>query len=165
MRATIIWRGALSLFAAVAIAAAQQPTADETKEANLKAYVALLRKDVKKDKVAILTDLMGLAPDESAKFWPVYNEFDKALTELADERLALIRMYAESYGRMTDQTAKKLATGVLDLDAKRTRLKREYFERMNKALTPILAARFLQIENQLEKIVDLQIASSPPVIE
>jgi len=165
MRTSIIWQGPLALFALAALAAGQQPTADQTKDANLKAYVDLLRKDVKKDKVAILSELMDLSPEDSAKFWPLYNEFDKALTALADERLALIRMYAESYGQMTNQTATKLANGALDLDVKRTQLKRQYFERMSKALSPVLAARFLQIENQLEKIIDLQIASSLPVIE
>jgi hypothetical protein len=147
------------------VASPQQPTADQTKEANLKAYVDLLRKDVKKDKVTIITELMDLSPEEAAKFWPVYNDYDKALTTLADERVALIRMYAENYASMTDQVATKLATGVLDLDAKRNQLKRQYFERMSKSLSPKLAARFLQIDNQLEKIIDLQIASSLPVIE
>jgi hypothetical protein len=148
-----------------AAAGAQQPTADQTREANLKAYVDLLRKDVKKDKVTIISELMDLGPEESAKFWPVYNDFDTALTALADERIALIRMYSENYSSMTEQTATKLATGVLDLDAKRNQLKRQYFEKMTKALNAILAARFLQIENQLEKVIDLQIASSLPVIE
>src|SRR5262245_13261182 len=98
MRTTILWQTAAALFAVIAIAAGQQPTSDETKEGNLKAYVDLLRKDVKKEKVSILTELMDLGPEDSAKFWPVYNEFDKSLTVLADERLALIRLYAETYG-------------------------------------------------------------------
>jgi hypothetical protein len=36
---------------------------------------------------------------------------------------------------------------------------------MSKALSVRLAARFLQIETQIEKIVDLQVASSLPVVE
>ena len=166
MRPAIIRLGAIALAALVCAAApAQQPTAEQTREANLKAYVDLLRKDVKKDKVAILSDLMQLSPEDASKFWPVYNEYDKALTVLADERVALIRMYAENFGTITDQMATKLATGFMDLDTKRNQLKRQYFQRMSAALNPKLATRFLQIENQLEKIIDLQIASSLPVIE
>jgi hypothetical protein len=175
MRITTLWRCALAFTAILAVASGQQspaaketeerPTAKQTEEANLKAYVGLLRKDVKKEKVSIITELMGLSPEESAKFWPVYNEYDKALTVLGDERIGLIRMFAESYGSMTDQMATKLAMGVLDLEGKRNQLKRQYFERMSKALTPITAARFLQIESQLEKIIDLQIASSLPIVE
>jgi len=166
MRFAIVLRCGIVLAAGVTAAMAQQPpTGEETKEANLKAYVEMLRKDIKQEKVSILTELMSLSPDESSKFWPVYNEYDKALTALADERIALIRMYAESYGSLTDQVAAKLATGVLDLEAKRIQLKRQYFQRMSQALSAKAAARFLQIENQLEKILDLQISSSLPIVE
>ncbi len=156
----------IALISGALLAPAQQaPSAAENKEANLKAYVDLLRKDVKKEKVSILTDLMNLTPDEAAKFWPIYNDYDKALTVLADERVALIKLYADSYGNLTPAIATKLATGALDLDAKRNQLKREYVHKFSQAISPILAARFLQIENQIEKILDLQIASSLPVIE
>lgn len=145
---------------------AQQPqAADENKEANLKAYVELLRKDVRKDKVAILSELMNLSPEESSKFWPVYNEYDKALTAIGDERVALIRMYVENYGSLSGPMASKLANGVLDLETKRIQLKRLYIQKMGAALDTKLALRFLQIENQLEKVIDLQIASSLPIVE
>ena len=146
-------------------AAVAPPTAAETREANLNEYVQLIRKDVKKEKVAIVSELMGLSPEESSKFWLLYNDYDKQLTVLADERVGLIKMYADNYGSMTDQMASKLALGVLDLEAKRTELRRQSFQRMSQALSPVLAARFLQIEGQLEKIVDLQIASSLPIVE
>jgi len=166
MRTAIARPCGIALAAFVSAALGQQPpTADETKEANLKAYVEMLRKDVKKEKVSILSELMSLSPDESSKFWPVYNEYDKSLTAIADERIALIRMYAENYGSITDQMATKLATGVLDIEAKRTQLKRQYFQRISQALSAKIAARFLQIENQLEKILDLQISSSLPIVE
>ena len=141
------------------------PNAEETKEANLKTYVDLLRKDLKSDKVAILTELMELSPEEAAKFWPVYNEYDKVLTKLGDERIAFIRMYAENYGSLTNQKVTEIATGLLDLDGRRNQLKKQYFQRMSHAMSPKLAARFLQIENQIEKIIDLQIASSLPIVE
>lgn len=141
------------------------PSASETQEANLKAYVDLLRKDFKKDKVAILTELMQLSPGEAAKFWPEYNEYDKALTRLGDERIAFIRMWAENYDSLTDQKITQIATGLLDIEDRRNQLKKEYFKRMSRTVSVKQAARFLQIENQIEKLVDLQIAASLPIVE
>ena len=40
----------------------------------------------------------------------------------------------------------------------------KYYGRMKDALGGISAARFLQIENQLLMLIDLQVASSLPVI-
>lgn len=145
--------------------AGQEVTPASTQEANLKSYVTLLRQDVKKDKVAILTELLGLTPDQAAKFWPLYNEYDKELTKLADERVALIRTYAENYGTLTDQQIGDIGRKALDREARRTDLKKRYFDRFSQTVSPKIAGRFLQIENQLLGILDLQVMSMLPIVE
>jgi hypothetical protein len=134
-------------------------------EADIQNYIDLLRKDVKKDKVAILTANMELTPEEAAKFWPVYNEYDKELTKLADERVALIRDYAKNYGSMPDAKVSEIARKSLDLEARRTDLKKRYVERVSQAVSPKVAGRFLQIENQLLMLLDLQVSSSLPLVK
>ena len=158
--------GLAALLSVGAAAFAQQtPTDEQNREANLKAYVDLMRKDVKKEKVAILTELMGLSPEEASKFWPVYNQYDKELTKLGDERIAFLRMYAENLGSLTDQKVTQIATGLLDVQGRRNALAKKYFQQMSQTLNPKLAARFLQVENQLLLILDLQISASLPVVE
>ena len=156
----------LSLLCIGATAWAQQPpSADENREANIKEYVDLLRKDIKKEKVAILTELMDLGPDDAAKFWPIYNDYDKELTKLADERLSFIRMYADNAGSLTDQKATQIVNGLLDVQGRRNALHRKYFQRMSQSLTAKQAARFLQVEHQLLLLLDLQIAANLPIVE
>jgi hypothetical protein len=159
---TVLW---LAVAVSATVFAQQAPSPAQTQEANLKAYVEMLRKDLNKDKVAILTELMQLSPEEAAKFWPAYNEYDKALTKLKDERIAFIRMWAENSASLTDETVTKIALGLLDVEARRNQLKKEYFQRMSRVVSVKQAARFLQIENQIEKLVDLQIAASLPIVE
>jgi hypothetical protein len=155
--------GVLALAAFVA-RAQTPPTPQQSREANLKAYVELLRKDLKKDKVAIITQLMDFSPEQSAKFWPVYADFDRDLTLLADERLALLRLYAESYPAVTDEIASKIATGMLDVEGKRVELRKQYFQKFSAALSARDAAKWLWIEAQIEKLVDLQILANLPVV-
>ena len=45
-----------------------------TKNQNLRAYVELLRSDVRAQKVAILTELMELNEAQDTGFWPIYRE-------------------------------------------------------------------------------------------
>lgn len=156
---------AFALTLALPAGAQTVPSASENQEANFKAYVEMLRKDLKKDKVAILTELLQLSPEESAKFWPVYKEYDSALTKLADERIAFIRMYAENFASLTDAKTAEIANGLIDVEAKRTQLKKQYFQRMSQAVSVKQAARFLQVENQIEKLIDLQISASLPIVE
>lgn len=158
----------LSAPAAVAQTAAPAQTkaasADETKSLNLHAYVELLRSDIRGQKVAIFTELMEFSEAEDKAFWPIYRDYDVELNKLNDERLGLIQEYAAAYPNVSDQAADKLALRALDLESRRTALKSKYYERFKAALTPKTAARFLQIENQLLMIIDLQIASSLPVV-
>lgn len=161
-----IMYGLAALICTATIGLAQKPpSAEENREANFKAYVDLLRKDVKKEKVAILSELMDLGPEEAAKFWPVYNEYDRELMRLADERIAFLRMYAENFDALTDANATQIVDGLIGVDSRRNQLVKKYFDKLSQTLTPKLAGRFVQIEHQLLLLIDLQISASLPVVE
>ncbi len=145
--------------------AAAQPATTGSQDTNIRAYVELLRADVNAKKTAIYTQIMQLNDEQAAKFWPIYREYDLELQALNDQKLAGIQQYAKNYDSMTDEKADELATLALDLESKRNDLKRKYFEKMSDQLGGIVAARWLQVENQLLMVIDLQIASSLPIVQ
>jgi hypothetical protein len=160
--------GACLIFLALIVpgAQAQDTSGDrQTRHANLMAYVELLRSDVRAQKVAIFTDLMGFSEQDDKVFWPIYREYDAELTAINDEKVQGIEQFATHYSTITDDLANTLAAKALDLEARRTALKQKYYTRLKTALSPRTAARFLQIENQLLMIIDLQIAASLPIIQ
>jgi hypothetical protein len=146
---------------------AQQPqlTDRDTQSLNLSAYAELLRGDVRSQKIAILTEVMGFTEDEGKVFWPIYREYDLEMSKLGDERMALIEEYARSYSQMTDAIAQKLGSRAIDLEARRQAVKAKYFDRVGKALSPRTALRFLQVEHQLLLLIDLQISASLPIAQ
>jgi len=144
---------------------AKPPSAEEARESNLRVYAELIRSDVRSQAVAIITEVMEFTPEEDARFWPVYRDFERDLAGLNDQRLALIKEYAANYAQMTDAVADKLARGALDLEGKRHELKVKYYDRFKSVLTPKTAAKFLQVENQILLLLDLQIAASLPVVQ
>ena len=158
----------LACLAAAPLTAAQAPgsgSADQSRARNLQAYAELLRSDIREQKVAIIAGMMQFSEADDQKFWPVYREYEGELTAINDERLALIREYAQAYEKMTDEIANRLAHAVLDLEARRNALKTKYYERLTAILPARTAARVLQVENQILLLLDLQIAASLPVIE
>jgi hypothetical protein len=158
----------LALLAVSSSASAQgskPAAATEAREANLRAYVELLRSDLRFEKVAIITEMMQFTEAEDEKFWPVYREYEAALSQVNDDRLALIKDYAAAYENITDEVADRLARGALDLEARRHALKVQYYDRFKSVLSPKTAAKFLQVENQILLILDLQIASSLPIVQ
>jgi len=154
----------IALLAAPALAFAQQAAAgDDSRELNLRAYGELLRSDIRSQKVAVIAEVMQFTEAEDQKFWPIYREYEAELAKLNDDRIALIKDYATNYDNLTDASADKLALGALDLESKRHALKAKYYDRFKSALPAKTAARFLQVENQILLLLDLQIAASLPI--
>ena len=120
--------------------------AEDAKSLNLTAYAELLRSDVRAEKVAILTEVMGFTEAEDAVFWPIYREYSVEMAKLGDERMALIADYAKEYATLTDAAADRLATKALDLEARRQATKAKYYDKVKAALSPRTAMRFLQVE-------------------
>ncbi len=150
---------------ALAYAQPPQATAEETKSLNLSAYAELLRRDVQAQKIVILTEVMGFTESEASAFWPIYRAYDLEMAKLGSERLVLIEEYARNYSKVTDAIADQLASKAIDLDARRHAVKATAYERVKKALSPRVAMRFLQVEQQLLLIIDLQIASALPIVQ
>jgi hypothetical protein len=137
----------------------------ESQELNKQAYAQLLRMDLKAQKEAIIRETMQLDPQQAAAFWPIYRQYDGEQTKLWDQKVAIVENYAANFLTMTNEKADELAQQVMQLDEKRMALREKYYAIVKKALSPILAARFFQVENQIQLIVDLQIASNLPIIE
>jgi hypothetical protein len=144
---------------------AQNSKTAADRKLNLRAYTELLRADVKAKRVAIITEIMQFDDSEAAVFWPVFREYDLALSKIGDEKLRLIEDYIKNYDNITDEKAAQLMTAAFALEKQRSDLKKDYFDRMSKALSARTAARFFQVENQIQQIVDLKISASLPTMQ
>ena len=132
---------------------------------DLDSQIESLRADLRADKIAIVTDNMKFTAQESAAFWPIYRKYEVDLAHVNDERVAIIKQYAEKYTTLTDADAKQMATQSFDLESRRADLKKRYFKEFNQQISAVTCARFFQLEHRLDLIVDLKIASElPPLL-
>jgi hypothetical protein len=137
----------------------------DTQQKNIQEYVELLRSNIQQQKAEIMGVVMLLDVDQSAKFWPIYNAYDHELTNLNNMRLANIQEYARNYDQMTDAKADELIQNAFEYRKQRSELLAKYYGRVKDSLGAIQAARFLQIEDQLLAIIDLQVESDLPIVE
>jgi len=136
----------------------------DTQKKNTQAYLALLRRDVRQEKAEIMGSMMLLNSQDSAKFWPIYSEYDLELNKLNDQRVANIKEYAHNYNQMTDEEADKLIQSALSYRKQRADLFIKTYDKLKQALGAVTAARFAQVEEQLLLLIDLQIDSSLPIV-
>jgi hypothetical protein len=171
-----VWASILALPALVSVGRAQtnaQPAqsaaqagapADGAADKNLQAYIELLRSDVRQRKAEVMSQMMQLSAADAAKFWPIYNQYDAELNKLSDLRVANIEEYARTYPEMTNDKADELIRKALAYRRQRSELLAKYYDRVKDQLGAITAARFIQVEDQLLLIIDLQIDSSLPIV-
>ncbi|MGC2768946.1 MAG: hypothetical protein WB607_25825 [Candidatus Acidiferrum sp.] len=136
----------------------------ETQKKNTQAYINLLRSDVRQQKAEIMGAVMLLSAQEATKFWPIYSDYDAQLAKLNDQRVENIKEYAQNYDQMTDEKADELIQKSMAYQKQRAELLAQTYNKVKQSLGAVTAARFAMVEHQLLLIIDLQIASSLPVV-
>jgi hypothetical protein len=132
---------------------------------NVRAYLDMMRSDTNATKIKVLNEVMRLTAEEAKKFWPIYREYEKEQGAVGEQKLRLIREFFAHYseaGALNDETAKALAPKWLQVAQDRLDLWKKYHAKISAAVSPLRAAQFLQVENQLAIFVDLGIASEMP---
>jgi hypothetical protein len=137
----------------------------ESKELNERAYVRLLRSDLKTKKEAIIKEDMQLTPQQAAAFWPIYKNYDAEQNKLIDQKRAVFQDYAHNFRTMNDEKADQIAQKVIALDDQRLALRKKYYQLMKSAIPTVLVVRFFHVENQIQSLMDLQIDSTLPIVE
>lgn len=129
------------------------------------AYLELLRSDVKSQRVAIITAAMDFTEEEGAAFWPLYREYQVEMDKLGDQRIQFLKDFAAIWTSVTNEQAQDLAKRSFKMQEDKIKLKKKYFGKFEKAITASRAAKFLQLENQIDLLIDMQIASEMPLLQ
>ncbi len=127
--------------------------------------IALLRSDVQAQRTDVVAHTMQLSDADAKNFWPLYREYANKEQAIGDQRVSAIKDYASQYDTMDDAQADGLVDRMLKFDKSRTALRAEYYPKFKKAIGAKQAAKFLQVDNRLNLLVDLQIANAVPIVQ
>jgi hypothetical protein len=107
---------------------------------------------------------MQLTEGESRAFWPVYNEYVQELRKVNDRRVRLITDYATTYENLTEMQAKAFLKEAVEIEKAYAALKESWIPKFAEVLTPKMTARFFQIENKLDAIIEYELAAEIPLV-
>ena len=106
----------------------------------------MLQERIEAQRVAFITQKLDLTADESAKFWPLYNEFKKAQ---ADQRKGL--RPDKQFEQMTDAEAKAFIDRQFEAESDMIALKREYFEKFQTVMPAHKVAQLNHVEMEFNR--------------
>jgi len=150
-----------ALFAIASMAApmtvAQDKTADMTD-------MQALRAAVKSDKHALVASMLNLTDAEAKRFWPIYDTYQRNLDLTSRRRVVALEGLLSRDKPMTNLAARNLVTELMAVDEAEVRARHTLRNRLMRALPPIKAARYLELEDKLQAIRDYDVASTVPLI-
>ena len=128
-------------------------------------YLELMRQDLKTTKVAYMTEGMQLTAAQGEIFWPIYRDYQSSLSEIGDSRIANIKDYAAHFENMTPEKASEIMKVAFKNSKGELSLLEKTSKKVAKEIDPITAARFFQVENTLNLLIDLQLAGEIPLFQ
>ena len=120
--------------------------------------------DLKADRQAVVAANLPLSEDEAKAFWPAYKEYRGEIEKLGDRTAKLIAAYAANFQTMDDAKADAFFKEWMSVERDRVTVREKYVPKIRAVLPAQKAARFFQIENKLDAIVNVTLASEIPLI-
>ncbi len=125
----------------------------------------LTREEIKVRRQQIVAANLPMPDSIAGKFWPMYRDYQVDVDKLNDRTQAAILDYAKVYNTMSDTAATRLSDQMLDIQADRVKLRQEWAKKFRKIAPATTVARFLQIENRLDNIMEGALQDQIPLVE
>jgi len=122
-----------------------------------------VRDSLKAQKRAFVAVNMQLTDAEDAKFWPVYDSYQKDLGKINEKIAAMIVDYAKNYETLTDGKANQLLRTNLALDRDLLKLRESYLAKFSAVLPQKKVARYYQLENKIQAVIRFDLADRIPL--
>jgi hypothetical protein len=125
----------------------------------------LLKKDLNKEKRTLLSEAMDVKEENKTAFWEIYGDYETASNKLIDLRSKNINTFADNFEKLTADITDEIAATYFEIETGKLKNDKATFKKMKKVIGSVQATRFIQIMNQVQLLIDVQIASEIPLIE
>jgi hypothetical protein len=139
-----------------------QPAA--VRASTLDEEIAMMRSDLRANRKKIIAANMKLTPEEAQWFWPTYEEYVNELVKINSAKYALIKEYLQNEN-LTDEQADGLSKRWVEVDESVAQLRLKYIPIFRKVLSARSTAMFFQLDRRVQMMIDLQLASSLPLVQ
>jgi hypothetical protein len=155
---------ASALFAAnPTLAGPAQPIVNE-QFSDFAPAIAELRQEAGQDRRYIVRANMLLTETESARFWPLYDEYRAERRKIGDRKVRLITDFLAEQNSMSEEQARALASEDFAIGKDTSELKAKWYDKMTKVLSERTVARFFHIDEKLDAATEIAVAANIPLI-
>jgi hypothetical protein len=130
---------------------------------NARDDVQLLISQIQSDKRAIVLRTLDLTDAQVALFTPVYDSYQAEMKGIMERSAAVLDKFAANYGSMTDEAAGEILKEWLKLRDDRNANIRKHAKKLERDLPATKVLQWVQVENKLNTLLDMQAAEVVPI--
>jgi Spy/CpxP family protein refolding chaperone len=123
-----------------------------------------MRADMQGSRADIMAKNLTLSAEQAAKFWPVFENYQKEQNVIMDAQLKDVQKYVASYQTLDDAAALALINAHMERDGRMNALRQKWLGEFQKVVPARIAARAMQIDRRLSLVAQLELVSSIPLI-
>lgn len=150
------WSADAAAAAPAAPQAVTEPTTDQV--------VEQVRNDLQAKAADMMAKGLTLSAEQAAKFWPMFESFQKEQKAIIDGQMKSLLKYRDTYKSMSDADALAYANSLLKRDQQIHDLRVKYLAKFQKVVPARTAARAIQLDRRLGLVAQLQVSSQVPLI-
>jgi len=148
----------------IAWAADPNPASNTASAPSQEEVVAQFKKDLMADRAQVMAKGLKLDAQQAAKFWPLFETFQKEQAAIVDAQTKSLKDYADHFQTLTDADATAYINSLLDRDQKMHDLRVKWLQKFTAAVGPKSAASAIPLDRRLGNITQVQLSSQIPLI-
>jgi hypothetical protein len=133
--------------------------------AQTRSDIEVLRQELRTDRQAVIAKNMHMTDAQATAFWPVYRAYQQEVSAVGDKFIKLLEGYGKKYDTMKDPDAEQLIKEYLDLQQAKLKVQSDYVGKFKKVIPATMVARYYQIENKIDAIINLELAAGIPLVK
>lgn len=116
-------------------------------------FIKKKREQIKSLKVAFITSELELTPEESAKFWPLYNAYEDKQQEIRKQKLKgyLDRLDDDSVEKLSDKEASTILTQMESSEDELYQAKKKFITNLKSVISPIKILKLKKAEENFNR--------------
>ena len=126
--------------------------------------VADFRSELMARRADVMAKGLTLTSEQAAKFWPLFEQFQKEQDTVVQEQIAATDAYAKNYTQLSDADALAYVNALLERDQKMHDMRVKWLAKFKGVIPPAMAARAIQLDRRLGNVTQVQLSQKIPLI-
>lgn len=115
-------------------------------------------------KKEIVAEFVKLDKSNQDQFWKLYEAYESSRKEHSQKKFAALNNYVKNYSRLNEAETDEIMKDIIALSNTQDKLIAEYYNKIKKQISVVVAAQFYQIEWYLQSQIRTNILENIPTI-